>query len=952
MNGKGIFTMADISKLEDYKLALETVSDGIWDWNIETGEVKLSPAFYSIMGYKVNEFDSSYEKWKTLVHPDDFPLVNRSLNEVLEGKKEIYQAEFRMLRKEKSWHWVLSRGKVVQRNKNDEALRMIGNLVDIDQYKHLQYELEEYERRLTTLMDNLPGMVYRCRFDTDYTMLFVSDGCRNLTGYEKMDLIRNNKVAYNNLVHPDDQNAVWNAVINAVENDQVFEMEYRIITNDGEVKWVWEHGVGVKDAYHKLLFLEGFITDISEKRKAEIQITNREAQLKAIYTNIRDAILIHFINEDGTRTNFFEVNDAACDLLRYSREELLKMSIKDIDNQVQSGKAMHQDVLVKEHSSLIMERVHQRKDGTTIPVEIHASGFKYMGKNAVLSFVRDITERKKTENLIKDNLRRQRILTDVSYLFNTQSEIGNAINQTLRRIGEAFEVDRSYIFEYSSDKKFTSNTYEWCNEGVEPQIDYLQTIPISIIPSWDPLLEKNGMISSDNIEELPDDVVDILKPQNISSIVVLPIIAYGDRIGFFGIDICGKNHKWQQSEIDIFKTVANIISAAYEKNINREQLIEAKQKAEESDKLKSAFLANMSHEIRTPLNGILGFANLLTVSDLTEDKVTKYKDVIEKSSNQLLRIINDILDISRIETGQMELNEDDVDVKELMTEVYNKYVDEAKEKGLEFICEKTGLEKKHIYRIDRYKLQQVLDNLVQNAIKFTDEGRIKMGCERKSGKLLFFVHDTGIGITGRELSRIFKRFHQVIDERNKIRPVGGTGLGLSISKAYVELMGGSIWVESEYKGGSNFNFEIPGKTILPKESETKIDSIPTLDNLNILVAEDEESNFLYLEEILEAYNINVHRAKNGREALEILEEHPEIDLILMDIKMPVMNGLDATKETKKHFPDIPVIAQTAYASPGDIKKAKMAGCDDYLVKPIQKNKLIDTMQIYLNPRRK
>ena len=948
MNGKGDFNMADISKFEDYKLALEAVSDGIWDWNIATGEVKLSPAFYSMLGYKVNEFDSSYEKWKNMVHPDDFPFVNQVLNDVLSGKNETYQAEFRMLRKEKNWHWVLARGKVVQRNKNGEALRMIGSHVDIDSYKHLQYELEENERRLTTLMDNLPGMVYRCRFDADYSMLFISDGCKDLTGYEKTDLIRNNKISYNDLVHPDDQDAVWNAVINAVENDQTFEMEYRIITSDREVKWVWEHGVGVKDAYHKLLFLEGFISDISEKRKAEIQITNREAQLKAIFSNIRDAILIHFINDDGTRTNFFEVNDAACDLLGYSREELLEMSIKDIDNHVQSGKAMHHDVLVKEHSSLIMERVHQRKNGTTIPVEIHASGFKYMGKNAVLSFVRDITERKKAENLIRENLRKQRILTDVSYMFNTQSDIGYAINQTLRRIGEAFEVDRSYIFEYSSDKKFTSNTYEWCNEGVEPQIDNLQDIPISIIPSWDPLLEKDGIIISDNIDKLPDDILDILKPQHIRSIVVLPIIAYGDRIGFFGIDICGENHKWQQSEIDILKTVANILSAAYEKNINREQLIEAKQKAEESDKLKSAFLANMSHEIRTPLNGILGFANLLTANDLSEDKVAKYKDVIEKSSDQLLRIINDILDISRIETGQIELNEEDVDVKELMTEVYNKYADEANEKGLEFLCEKTGLEKKHIYRIDRYKLQQVLDNLVQNAIKFTDEGHIKMGCERKSGKLHFFVHDTGIGITGRELSRIFKRFHQVIDERNRIRPVGGTGLGLSISKAYVELMGGSIWVESEYKRGSNFIFEIPGKTNLPKESATKIINIPALDHLNILVAEDEESNFLYLEEILEAYNINIHRAKNGQEALNILKEHPDIDLILMDIKMPVMNGLEATKAIKKLFPDIPVIAQTAYATPEDKKNAKMAGCDDYLVKPIQRSTLIETMDNYFN----
>ncbi len=938
--------MADISKLKDYKLALEAVSDGIWDWNIVTGEVKLSPGFYSMLGYEENEFESSYEEWKTMVHPDDFPFVNQVLNDVLKRKEDIYQVEFRMLRKESTWHWVLARGKVVLWNESGEPLRMIGSHVDIDSYKHLQYELEENEKRLTTLMDNLPGMVYRCRFDSDYTMLYISDGCKELTGYPKTDLIRNNKISYNDLVHPKDQDAVWNAVINAVENDKPFEMEYRIKTGNDEVKWVWEHGVGVKDAYHKLLFLEGFITDISEKKKAQISITNREAQLKAIYKNIRDAILIHFINDDGTRTNFIEVNKAACDLLGYSREELLSMSIKDIDNQVQSEQAINQDVLVDEHSSLFMERLHQRKDGTLIPVEIHASGFRYMGKNAVLSFVRDITERKKAENLIKESLRRQRILTDVSYMFNTQSDIGYAINQTLRRIGEAFDVDRTYIFEYSKDKKFTSNTYEWCKEGIEPQIDNLQEKPTSIIPSWDPLLEKNGIIVSDNIDELPDDILEILKPQHISSIVVLPVIAYADRVGFFGIDICGKHHKWQQSEIDIFKTVANILSAAYEKNINKEQLIEAKQKAEESDKLKSAFLANMSHEIRTPLNGILGFANLLTATELTDDKVGKYKDVIEKSSEQLLRIINDILDISRIETGQVELNEEDVDLNAMLTEVCNKYMPEAKRKALEFKCQRQDVEHVSYYRIDRYKFQQVLENLVQNAIKFTDEGSVLFGFEKEDGKLRFFVRDTGIGIPEKEQPKIFRRFHQVIDERNRIRPVGGTGLGLSISKAYVELMGGRIWVESNYNEGSVFYFDVPARRIQPQSKKTETNSLQDLKNVKILVAEDEESNYMYLEEILDAYQIDIYRAKNGQEALTILKKHPDVAFVLMDIKMPVMNGLEATKEIKKQYPGIPVIAQTAYATPEDIKKAKMAGCDDYLVKPIEKHKLLEIMRHY------
>ncbi len=375
-----------------------------------------------------------------------------------------------------------------------------------------------------------------------------------------------------------------------------------------------------------------------------------------------------------------------------------------------------------------------------------------------------------------------------------------------------------------------------------------------------------------------------------------------------------------------------------------EELKKAKEKAEESDKLKTAFLQNMSHEIRTPMNAVTGFAYLLDNPNLTDEKRKKFTQVIIHSSNQLLSIVNDILTISSIDTHQEKLNCQQVCVNRLINDLSIIFKQRIGDRNISLIAE-TPLSDQHSeIMTDNTKLMQVLTNLLTNAIKFTRQGSVRFGYVRKENMLEFFVKDSGIGIKPEAHDSIFQRFRQANAEINKV--YGGTGLGLSISKAFVELMGGKIWLESELGKGSAFFFTIP---YIPAEKEMKSDYRKPLPERpgTILIAEDEELNFLYLEELLQEIDVKIVHTKDGKETVDACRSDQSIGLVLMDIKMPVMDGIEATREIRKIRPDLPVIAQSAYIIDSEIEAYRQAGINDYIKKPIVKKELYGKLLKYI-----
>lgn len=381
------------------------------------------------------------------------------------------------------------------------------------------------------------------------------------------------------------------------------------------------------------------------------------------------------------------------------------------------------------------------------------------------------------------------------------------------------------------------------------------------------------------------------------------------------------------------------------------ELIQAKEKAEESDRLKSAFLANMSHEIRTPMNGILGFADLLSDSEFSGEKKSEFIDIIKKSGERLIHTINDLIDISRIESGQVNIELSDTNIEDQIDELYSFFLPEAQRKGIEFILSKPDKAAAIILNTDRDKLYSVLTNLVKNALKYTNKGRIEIGYTVKKDVVEFFVEDTGIGIPEDRQESVFDRFIQVDMSHN--RPYEGSGLGLSICKAYVEMLGGEISISSEVGKGSVFTFTLTydkksGAAEPSPDDYKSIDEIrKEIADLKILVVEDDESSWIFLKESLNAYCKKLDRSVNGKEAVDTISKNGEYDIILMDLKMPVMDGLEATRKIREMNKQVKIIAQTAYAMEGDEKKAMDAGCNDYIAKPIKRELLLEKINALL-----
>jgi CheY-like chemotaxis protein len=357
----------------------------------------------------------------------------------------------------------------------------------------------------------------------------------------------------------------------------------------------------------------------------------------------------------------------------------------------------------------------------------------------------------------------------------------------------------------------------------------------------------------------------------------------------------------------------------------------------------------MSHEIRTPMNGILGFSALLKEPDLTGDEQQNYIRIIEKSGARMLNTINNIVDISKIEAGLMKVDLKEANLNEQIEYIYTFFKPEVEKKGMSLFFNNSLLAKETLTVTDPEKINAILTNLVKNAIKYTNEGSIELGCDKRGEYFQFYVRDTGIGIDKNRQEAIFERFIQAdIFDKHAYQ---GSGLGLSISKAYVEMLGGKIWVDSEPGKGSIFYFTIPHRKVRQSlnhdaNSVFQEDTSPQLNNLKILIADDDETSDFLITRILKKNNHGILHAKTGIETIEMCRKNPGLDLILMDIRMPGMNGYDATRQIRQFNETVIIIAQTAFALSGDREKSLDAGCNEYLSKPVDKDELLRLMQKY------
>ena len=445
------------------------------------------------------------------------------------------------------------------------------------------------------------------------------------------------------------------------------------------------------------------------------------------------------------------------------------------------------------------------------------------------------------------------------------------------------------------------------------------------------------------ISESNDDILGNNRLENSNFIAIrkdgsrFPASVYSDNI-IAGSKMIGKR---------------GIIVDVTQHNIYIHSLKKETYKAQTSDKLKSSFLANMSHEIRTPMNSIIGFSNLLASDEVAETQKKDFINYIRSSGEMLLNLIDDIIDVAKIEAGELKINKKEMNVSDLFSELFKTF-DEIKNKsgkGNINLIMKKDAEHDLSFKTDPFRLRQIMTNLIGNAIKFTEKGSVEFGYRLKNEKKIeFFIKDTGVGLTKEELGIVFERFKRTYhsEEQNIV----GSGLGLTISKNLVELMGGEMWLDSKSGSGTTFYFTLPyiktAKVFGAGIDEESITSFNWHDK-NILVVEDDKQSFHFLSELLKRTGASIKRASNGSEAIEICRHDQNLDIVLMDIQLPKMNGYDATREIKKIRKNLPVIAQTAYAMAGDREKSIQAGCDDYITKPLNIESLLPKINQFLSP---
>jgi PAS domain S-box-containing protein len=436
-----------------------------------------------------------------------------------------------------------------------------------------------------------------------------------------------------------------------------------------------------------------------------------------------------------------------------------------------------------------------------------------------------------------------------------------------------------------------------------------------------------------------------------NNFLAVPAIINNTKVGVLSVSDAADGY--DDYDLENMQRLSNLYALALFRMHTEIDLIKAKDKAEESDTLKSAFLSNMSHEIRTPMNAIIGFAELLSKPGIEEDRTKNYIDYIQSSGNSLLNLINDIIDISKIEAGQLSIEKTDVLINKLIYEleqIFSEELNIRQKYDVRILIQTQNTDPGFTIDTDPSRVKQIFINLIGNAIKFTENGVIKFGYTLKNQhEVQFFVKDTGIGIQKNKLESIFNRFEQVNHSHKKY---GGTGLGLSICKHLVALLGGEIWVESEFGKGSTFYFSLPvtKMNFFKGENNRKKNNLPHVDvlkNKKILVVEDIDSNFELINATMKPYGVHVLRGMNSDEAMQMFHQHNDILLVLMDIQIPGKNGYELTKQFKKQKPNLPIIAQTAYAMQNEQKVIADAGFDDYLVKPIDISDLVEKMVAFL-----
>jgi PAS domain S-box-containing protein len=773
---------------------------------------------------------------------------------------------------------------------------------DITERKHTEEALKESERKFRSITEQMSEIVFIS--NTNGYVSYVSPAIEKISGYKPQEITGHHFTNFLPVETIPEAVGLWSNAMSSQLTTQVLELPFQSKTGTPiytEIHIQYYHENGFCGTI-------GVLHDITERKqhenlrkKYEHQLLESRLFLQNIYDTVNHSIFVVDVLPDGSH-RYKGINKMHETLTGISNEEISgKKPEEMLDPEVAAAVVCHYDTCIRESRSIQYEECLPFKGKET-------------WWTTVLNPVRDQT----------------------GHIYRI---IGTSTNISERKLVEEKLNKLSVAVQQSPTVVIITNLLG--------NIEYIN-------PTF---TRHTGYTAEEVIGKNPRILQSGLMPKELYKELWQTILSGGVWHGELHNRKKNGELYWEAAVISAIVNDKGVITnfVAVKEDITEKKklwidLVISKEKAEESDRLKTAFLANISHEIRTPMNGILGFSELLKDPHLSGEEQAEYIDLIHQSGQRMLALINDLVDISRIEAGESMMKIEATLVNRLLEDLYAFFKLEAENKGLSLSCIKGLPDDESIIETDSSKLTQVLTNLIHNALKFTLEGSVDFGYSRKGNVLEFYVCDSGIGFPPEMKETIFERFRQA--DHTLTRNHEGSGLGLSISKAFVEMLDGTIQAQSVPGRGSNFMFTLPynppGSQQKQAQSPDRVENQGLPTGLTILIAEDDEVSTVLLQKSLSGENITIHHAGNGRQAVELFELHPEINIVLMDINMPVMNGFDATRAIKKLRPGLPVIAQTAFASKEDRDTARMAGCDGFITKPINKKQLFELIKELLD----
>jgi PAS domain S-box-containing protein len=791
--------------------------------------------------------------------------------------------------------------------------------------------LSESEEKYRLLIQNMTDLIVK--FDKSGSFLYASPSFCRYFGKSEEELLHHKFISY---VHEDDQDSFKDEIKKLSDEPHHIVYEQRIQVLN-ELQWLSWSFSAVLDENNIVKEVIGIGQDITVRKIAEEALVNSENRFRLLLENVSN-ISVQGYGPDGIVRYW---NEASEKLYGFKREETVGKSLLDliIPEEIESEVSKMIAMMLETGKGIPAEEFKlKHKDGSYVNVLSNHTVIDVPGKGRELFCIDlDLSDLKRAEQI-------QSVLFNITNAISINNNLKELIDTIQSELSSLMECTNIFIAFYNEKTGMLS---------IQSESESAKSVPLwSVKNSLTGIVVKEKrslLINNDEFNKWVQKGKVKLIGLPFAIWLGVPLFDEDNVIGAIVVQSYDNPKAYDQHSVEIMEFVSKQISQVIQRQKALIELLQAKNKAEESDKLKTSFLNNLSHEIRTPLNGIVGFSDLICDSNCDEDERKTYSDIILDNSRALTEIINNIVVMAAIEANQEILNESAVSLQGFFDPLLAEFHEKANKKSLNFRIEENLNSFKDSVLLDKNKLLFILRHLLDNAVKFTKSGGVTFKSNLNDNYLELTVIDTGIGIDRAYQSKIFERFTKVEADTKAL--YRGNGLGLSIAKAYAELMGGKLWVESSPGKGSIFNFSVRLNKI---ENENPV-SVMKVSNLSkkkicLLIVEDEDSNMQFLKSIARTQSYEIITAEDGQKAVELFKENKNIDLVLMDIQLPILNGFEATKQIKLLRAEVPVIAVTAYALVGDREKAIEAGCDDYLAKPFLKSDLIGLIEKYLSKR--